>query len=105
DANREAARLRIRKDLRLPDNALIVLGCGTIDRRKGVDIFAEVARRLFTTGKANTANVYFVWVGGGLGPDRYDSAHYWVQRQLVEHGLEDRVLFVGQKSDPEPYFL
>ena len=41
---REAAYQSIRHELGLPENAFIVLGCGTLDLRKGIDHFAAVAR-------------------------------------------------------------
>ena len=43
---REQGYSRIRKELGLPENSFIVLGCGTLDLRKGIDHFAVVARRV-----------------------------------------------------------
>ena len=44
--DREALRLEVRRELGLPPDARIVLGCGTIDLRKGADLFVNVARRV-----------------------------------------------------------
>jgi glycosyltransferase involved in cell wall biosynthesis len=53
------ARRALRESLSLPESAQIVLGVGFGDRRKGVDLFVEVAK-IVTQEKGD---VYFVWVG------------------------------------------
>ena len=44
---------------RIPNDSKIVLGCGTIEPRKGVDIFFETADLMLKNNK----HIYFVWVG------------------------------------------
>ncbi|GAB3888487.1 hypothetical protein GCM10028825_21310 [Spirosoma agri] len=47
--------------LGLPDNALIVGGCGNAEWRKGNDLFILLARQVI--GRTAGAPVHFVWVG------------------------------------------
>uniref|UniRef100_I2Q7R8 Lipopolysaccharide biosynthesis protein n=1 Tax=Desulfovibrio sp. U5L TaxID=596152 RepID=I2Q7R8_9BACT len=88
----------VRRDLGLPQNALLVLGCGSRDWRKGVDLFVEVARRVLA--KPECPPVTFVWVGGGHDPSIPDP------RELAHrYGLDASVCLVGERDNPLPYFL
>jgi glycosyltransferase involved in cell wall biosynthesis len=49
----------IRKNYNIPKNAFLVGGMGTVDLRKGVDIFLQVANQL-----KDQTDIYFLWVGG-----------------------------------------
>jgi glycosyltransferase involved in cell wall biosynthesis len=73
-----------------------VCGCGSIEARKGTDMFIEVARQVASgvTGR----NVQFVWVGGA--PDKVKR----MQRRLKSEGLAAQVRFVGRKADVDTYF-
>lgn len=87
-----------RRALGLPGEALLVLGCGSRDWRKGVDRFVEVARQL--TSLPQSPPVQFVWVGGGKDPSIEDP------KELVRrYGLGHCVRFVGECDHPLPYFL
>ena len=48
--------LEIKKKYNIPEDKFVVLGCGQIQTRKGIDDFVETARR--------NPDVFFVWVGG-----------------------------------------
>ena len=63
--DRDAQRLLVRRELGLPHNATIVLGCGTVDLRKGADLFVNVVRRVLFEQKKNALAplTWFVWVG------------------------------------------
>ena len=60
--NYEANKLsneKLRNHYNIPLNAFLVGGMGTVDLRKGVDIFLQVAHKL----KSNE-EIFFLWVGG-----------------------------------------
>lgn len=103
DLSREASRAKVREELDLPADARIVLGCGTIDLRKGVDLFAQLGRTfLREAAPADLASkTYFVWVGHPSDPDLLK----WLRHDLETAGLADRVLFPGSRPDMAPYFL
>ncbi len=48
----------LRQNLHIPQNATVVMGCGTFDWRKGVDLFLQIAKKL------GSENLHFIWVGG-----------------------------------------
>lgn len=88
-------------ELSIPPHALIVLGCGTPDLRKGIDIFVNVATA--TLGAlGDERNVHFVWLGGDGG--QFGDYVYWLKQQLNKAGLDHKVHFVAAKKDVTPYF-
>jgi glycosyltransferase involved in cell wall biosynthesis len=103
-ANRVEARRDIRRELGIPNNALIVLGCGRIEWRKGTDLFVEVAARVLAAADdLPDAEIHFVWVGEG--PNNYDSTWYWANQLTAEQRFDQRVHFVGPRPDTESYYL
>jgi glycosyltransferase involved in cell wall biosynthesis len=56
----ERSQAEILRELHLPEDALLVMGCGTLDWRKGADLFLQLARRV----TRERDHVYFAWVGG-----------------------------------------
>lgn len=99
---REKAYAQIRKELSLPKDAFIVLGCGTLDLRKGIDHYAAIARRVSDTNHSDTP-IHFVWVG--QGPRWAHSPYHYVMLDLDQSRARDFVHFVGERPDVEPYFV
>jgi glycosyltransferase involved in cell wall biosynthesis len=101
--DREAMRLRVRQELLLPPDARIVLGCGTVDLRKGADIFVNVARRVLTDPLAASlsSNTWFVWVGHCTDAD----FERWLVHDAAIGGLKDRIRFIGTRPETSPYYL
>jgi glycosyltransferase involved in cell wall biosynthesis len=99
--NREKARMDIRRELGLPADSFIVLGCGTLDLRKGIDHFAAIGRQL--AARHSESKIYFVWVGDG--PRWTHSPFHYVQLDLEKSNAQSRVRFIGERVDVEPYFL
>ena len=99
---REEAKAGLREELGLPSEAFVVLGCGTLDLRKGIDHFANVARFVCDAQKADRP-VHFVWVGGG--PQWPHSLHHYLKVDLVNTSAKDNVHFIGERSDVERYFV
>ena len=92
----EQARKLIARELNIPAEARLVCGCGSIEARKGTDLFLEVARRV--THDDHATPVHFIWVGGA--PDKVAA----MRRQVQNDGLEASVHFVGHKSNTNAYF-
>jgi glycosyltransferase involved in cell wall biosynthesis len=99
--SREKAYAQIRAELSIPKNAFIVLGCGTLDLRKGIDHFAAIARRVVETNHSNTP-IHFVWVGEG--PRWTHSTYHYVKLDVDKTKARDFVHFIGERVDVEPYF-
>lgn len=99
---RNVARRQIREELELAPDSQLVLGCGTLDLRKGIDHFANIARRYLEEKQAKTP-VHFIWVGGG--PRWKHSAYHYVQIDLENSSVQSRVHFIGERENVAPYFL
>ena len=71
------------------DNAVVVMGCGKADLRKGVDLFISVAAAL--RQRSPSRPFRFVWVG------EYDEdISRYLNEQVQCCGFEDTVKFLGQ---------
>ncbi len=87
--NTTKAAAKFRKKYNIPQDAKLVLGCGTVHPRKGPDLFIRLASSyLSSTGSRDT---YFVWIGSGDPADVR-----WAQHDVEGAGISDRCLFVGQ---------
>jgi len=93
---------QIRKELHLPENSFIVLGCGSLDLRKGIDHYVNIARRVIQNNHTTTP-VHFVWVGEGARWTH--SPYHYVQLDLEKTPARDHVHFIGQRNNVEPYFV
>ena len=87
---------RRRQQYRIPADAAIVMGAGTIDWRKGPDLFIQVANEV---RRRSRDLVHFVWVGGDLRV--LDMARL---RSDLDRSGADHVHFVGTQPDPWPWF-
>ena len=101
--DRLAARLEVRRELGLPEDARIVLGCGTVDLRKGADLFVNVARRVLqvSTAEGESPLTWFVWAGH-LNDDEF---RRWLFHDCRIGGLGDRIRFIGPRSSMAPYYM
>lgn len=87
---------RHRRELGLPADAAVVVGAGTLDWRKGPDLFVQLAAEV---RRRTREPVSFIWVGGDrTGTD-------WQRiRSDIERTGSDQVHFIGLKPDPVPWF-
>jgi glycosyltransferase involved in cell wall biosynthesis len=89
-----AMRARARQRLKLPDGARMILGMGSGDLRKGLDIFMHAAKLAVST----TDDMHFVWVG-----KLNDDSARWLHAD-VRDGLDSRLQLVPYTDDVAPYF-
>lgn len=98
---RDLARKRLRRRLGIAADAFVVLGCGTVDLRKGIDHFMAVART-YEQLHGSDRPVYFCWVGDG--PRHPHSAHHYVHLDIVKSN-QTNVRMIGETTNVEPLFL
>jgi glycosyltransferase involved in cell wall biosynthesis len=98
----QVARDQLRQELKIPADAYVVLGCGTLDMRKGIDHFAAVARNTISQ-RLYTRPTHFVWVGEG--PQWTHSTYHYVMLDVEKTEARDHVHFIGGRNNVEPYFL
>lgn len=99
---REECRRQICQELHLPPDAFIVLGCGTLDLRKGIDHFAAIAREAVQSNQTPKP-FHFVWVGDG--PRWMHSPHHYIEMDIGRTALSQQVQFIGERTKVDPYFV
>lgn len=102
------------------DGKFIVIGCGHVQIRKGVDLFIAGCDKIAQT--LGRDNVRFVWVGNGYNPDTDHSYSIWLKDQIERSSLSDcfslipglgakeldrlysiaNVMFLSSRLDPLP---
>lgn len=93
DVRPKRSRDEVFQELKIPHDGLLVMGCGTMDWRKGTDLFVQLARKL----ARRNSRVYFAWVGGVQ----------WQVRKF-EHdvrlsGVTERVRLTGEVANATDY--
>lgn len=89
---------KILNDLKIPKNGFVVCSSGTIDWRKGTDLFVQLAGKLRKNYPEQ--EIFFIWVGGEKTGQFFDQISY----DAVKLKLEPYLKFVENKSNPLPYF-
>ena len=86
----------LRKELGIPEQAIVFGGIGAVALHKGVDLWLQVARRVVID--MVEVDPYFVWVG-------QDTNEYAMEmkRNVASLGLSERVLFTGATVNPYPF--
>jgi glycosyltransferase involved in cell wall biosynthesis len=84
------------------DRTLVVLSCGTVHLRKGVDLFLACAAAV--AKKAPARPVRFVWIGAGYQPDADPHYSCYLADQIERADLEDTVTIVDAVPDLEPAY-
>lgn len=86
----------LRARLGLPQDAFLVGGCGTMDWRKGVDLFIQVAHR--AARSPGFEGVFFCWIGSPVSWETGVELRYEVEL----HGLGKRLFLLGEVDDAAP---
>jgi glycosyltransferase involved in cell wall biosynthesis len=83
---------------------VIIWGCGTIDWRKGADIFIDTALKLQMNG---VSNFVFCWIGQNFWDKEIAGWGAWQQWEelIAKNNLTETILFLGEKENPRDYFL
>jgi glycosyltransferase involved in cell wall biosynthesis len=84
------------------EDALVVLGCGTVHLRKGVDLFLATAAAVQRL--AGDRKVRFVWIGHGYDPERDLNYSVYLAEQLALSGLSQHVVLMDEVTDLEPAY-
>ncbi|MEA2874627.1 MAG: hypothetical protein QOH67_4929 [Hyphomicrobiales bacterium] len=84
------------------EDAFVVLGCGTIYQRKGVDLFMACAAAV---AKQNPERrIRFVWIGQVLPPELDQGFFSALLKQIERAGIADKVAIVEEVADLEPAY-
>lgn len=91
----EASTVALRGETGIGSSDLVILGVGTADWRKGIDLFVEMAIRSIQ----RDPRLLWVWVGAG---DAKSIAAF--EARSLSAGCADRLQFVGEVADVRPYY-
>jgi glycosyltransferase involved in cell wall biosynthesis len=94
----EQYRARMRQQLGIPQDAIVIGGCGGTDERKGIDLFVEMARSV--RDRMSDGVVHFVWVGQVFD----DTFTHSVIERVREWKLEKVFHFTGAHPKPPELF-
>jgi glycosyltransferase involved in cell wall biosynthesis len=82
----------LREELGIPQSAFVVGASGTIEWRKGIDLYPQIAS---ITREKSSIPIYFIWIGGNKNSTEYER----VAQDLKKMKLKNRVFFVEYKID------
>lgn len=91
-------RVNFRAGLGIPQNAVVVGGCGVQTITKGIDFFLAVAREVLN--RRARPEIRFVWLGGWASNELYR----WVKHDVRCMGLGDHVQVLDTQKDSSPFF-
>ncbi len=77
-----------------------VVGCGTVDFRKGVDLFVSVAAQILRNDP--DSGLQFVWLGSPIEQTRTYAT--MVEQQVKNSGVEANIHFVDFMENPDSLF-
>jgi glycosyltransferase involved in cell wall biosynthesis len=81
---------------------IVVLGCGTVFPRKGVDLFFECAARV--AAMKTKKPVRFIWIGGRRPKPVDDKYFDKLNNRIRQAGIEDRAMLLHEVTDLEPAY-
>ena len=95
---REAARVQqALRPLNLPEDVAIVLGVGSVQLRKGVDLFIDCAARFLRSNPHVACR--FVWIGSGYDPDSDLQYSAYLADQICRAGLAQHAFILNETSN------
>jgi len=86
----------LRRKLGLPEDAFVVGGCGTMDWRKGIDLFIQVAHRI--AGSPQCGGIHFCWIGSPVS----EASGLELRYEVELHSLGGRLFLLGEVPEAAP---
>ena len=88
----EPSRL-LQYQLPMPCEGGLFVACGVVMKRKGVDLFLDIAEKVISQG----VKAKFVWIGPYKAEETSQDA---IAKELSRRGLEEKVFFTGKMQNP-----
>lgn len=103
EVNIEIARSSVRSELGISDRALIVLGCGMLEKRKGIDIFIDTALRISRDSPHERLQLCFLWIGAVPASDQIYAKSQLKRLDELGNG-DSTIIFLGEVTKVDRYF-
>lgn len=99
-AQRERQKLRsiLRPEGERP-RKYVVLGAGSVNYRKGIDLFLQCATQILS--KVGEDRCRFVWIGQGYQPRKDAAYSVYLEDQILRAGLTDAVQIIDETTEIE----
>lgn len=102
DETVQQERAKLRAILR-PDGSnaaqYVVLGAGSVNFRKGIDLFLQCASRI--SAKVGEGKCRFVWIGQGYQPRKDPAYSVYLEDQILRAGLTQSVQIIDETTEIE----
>ncbi len=79
----------------------VLFGAGSVEPRKGVDLFLGAAQQLMRISEFDWR---FVWVGRGFDPEADKTTSIFLAHQIKKTGLADRTFIVDEQPDLDSFW-
>jgi len=89
------SRQQIRNELKLKEDDFVIVGSGTLDLRKGTDLFIQVAKQ-----SRERKDFKFIWIGGDL----FSRDYFIFQQDIIKLGLENNIIITGSVDNSYDYY-
>jgi glycosyltransferase involved in cell wall biosynthesis len=102
DESAQMEQQRLRSILRPGDQGArkyVVLGAGSVNYRKGIDLFLQCARRILS--KVGEGQCRFVWIGQGYEPRKDAAYSVYLEDQIMRAGLTEAVEIIDETTEIE----
>ncbi len=102
DANSAAEKDWLRAALRphgKDDGRIVVIGAGTVNLRKGVDLFIQMATGVLKSANAN--NIFFYWIGPKYTPNEPNDYSSYLSDQIQRSGVGAHLKMLRETTDIE----
>ncbi|ACC71481.1 glycosyltransferase family 4 protein [Paraburkholderia phymatum] len=102
DESAEKEQQRLRSILRPETEGArkyVVLGAGSVNFRKGVDLFLQCARQILS--KVGEDQCRFVWIGQGYEPRKDAAYSVYLEDQIMRAGLTEAVEIIDETTEIE----
>jgi glycosyltransferase involved in cell wall biosynthesis len=91
--DRENNRIMIRRELRTPEDAVVIVQACRLERLKGHNLLLDALGRLASLPR------WVCWIAGGVQRPHEKTYLEELRRKTIALGIEKRVHFLGQRAD------
>lgn len=102
ETDKDASRMALMRQIGVPEEAVIIGGCGTMEHRKGTDWWVQSAFHALgvePNARKTPAPLHFAWLGA-----KDDAYKREIMRDVRGYGIESRVHFLPPSNEPQNFF-